>query len=102
MSNPESEALLNKDKGIVLEGDTESFKNSKNRKGCMAKRGIFSGFILTLLVFIGQSIYPSSSSFAGMKVANIYGFTAKDIYGKMVNFSDYKGKVMIMVNTARL
>ena len=31
---------------------------------------------------------------------NIYDFTAKDIDGNLVSLQDYKGKVLIVVNTA--
>ena len=30
----------------------------------------------------------------------IYDYTAKDLHGKEVNFTDYKGKVLLIVNTA--
>ena len=29
-----------------------------------------------------------------------YNFTAKDIYGEEVSMSDYRGKVVLVVNTA--
>ena len=33
---------------------------------------------------------------------NFYEFSAKDIHGHTVNFSDYEGKVVLVVNTASL
>ena len=35
------------------------------------------------------------------KVSSVYGFNVVDIHGKNVSLSDYRGKVMIIVNTAR-
>lgn len=34
------------------------------------------------------------------EVENIYQFTVKDLYGKEVSLTDYKGKVLLIVNTA--
>ena len=33
---------------------------------------------------------------------NFYDFSAKDIHGKTVDFNDYEGKVVLVVNTASL
>ncbi|KAK9672274.1 hypothetical protein RND81_12G088400 [Saponaria officinalis] len=45
-------------------------------------------------------IYPSSNQFPEELPNSIYDFTVKDIYGEDVSLSNYKGKVLLLVNVA--
>jgi glutathione peroxidase len=56
---------------------------------------IFTGvFVLVNLVFISSVVY------AGEKNKSVYDFVVKDIDGKDVALSDYRGKVLLLVNVA--
>ena len=39
-------------------------------------------------------------AFSGMAQKNVYGFKVKDENGRMVSLSKYRGKVLLIVNTA--
>jgi glutathione peroxidase-family protein len=36
------------------------------------------------------------------KPENVYGFNNVDIHGKNISMADYRGKVLLIVNTGRL
>ncbi|TKS60283.1 MAG: glutathione peroxidase [Nitrospira sp.] len=68
------------------------------------------GMVLGLVVLAGCGstyLFGLSSAQAGqegalmaVKTANLYDFTMNDIDGKPVNLSQYRGKVLLLVNTA--
>ena len=38
----------------------------------------------------------------GVKPENVYGFNNVDLHGKNISMADYKGKVLLIINTGRL
>jgi glutathione peroxidase len=66
--------------------------------------------VLIIIIAIGAVIYlnaqntksasDSKKDGDGKMVASISGYTVKDIKGNDVNLSDYKGKVLLLVNVA--
>nr|AHJ09680.1 glutathione peroxidase [Tamarix hispida] len=59
---------------------------------------ILVAIIAFVLFYINSS--PSSQEFAEELPNSIYDFTVKDIRGNDVSLSDYKGKVLLIVNVA--
>ena len=51
---------------------------------------------MLLMAFVILSL----SAMQAQEVKNLYHFEMKDIKGKVVNFNNYKGKVILIVNTA--
>lgn len=56
--------------------------------------------ILLVIFFFSVTIISAGEGNKMEKKANIYSFVVKDINGKEVNLSDYKGKVVLIVNVA--
>ena len=56
----------------------------------MKKKLIF--FILIIMFFFKNTSYSNDKNF--------YDFQIKDISGEIINFKDYKNKVILIVNTA--
>ena len=52
----------------------------------------------TLLTLLGNRNHMTSDS--SMDINNIYGFTVQTIDGHQKSLSDYKGKVLLIVNSA--
>jgi len=64
-----------------------------------------SGFVLAIVSFFMIAISCNANNNlaaenAATGVKSIYDFTVKDIDGKDVSFSQYKGKIIVIVNTA--
>lgn len=57
------------------------------------KNLILTGFVLGLIVFF-------FSKLAGADTKDVFSFTMKSIDGEDVNLADYKGKALLIVNTA--
>ena len=53
--------------------------------------------ILSCLLF---SFFLNNQAFADLSIKNAYQFSFNSIDGKPINLSDYKGKVILVVNTA--
>jgi glutathione peroxidase len=60
---------------------------------------LISGLLFIILVFCSNDIYSQNKTGAKMK-NNISNITVKDIDGNTVRLSEYKGKVLMIVNTA--
>ncbi len=72
----------------------------KERINCgdyMMKKGLF---ILTVLALIGGVFMFAGSTPASNKAKSVLDFTMTDIDGKDVKLNKYKGKVLLIVNTA--
>ncbi len=54
--------------------------------------------IIPILIFL--ITFNSSSDAANMTISNAYQFSFTSIDGKSINLSDFKGKVILVVNTA--
>jgi glutathione peroxidase len=63
----------------------------------MAKIGTF---LILLLLFAGSVSVGAEKAADGTTAASVYDFTLKDINGKDVSLSSYRGKVLMLVNVA--
>jgi hypothetical protein len=60
------------------------------------------GFITIIFIVISSNVYAGGKPGKNVESTNnIYGIVVKDINGKDVNLSSYKGKVLLIVNVAR-
>lgn len=55
---------------------------------------------LTIAVNVGSAGAPQKGPLMASKTASLYDFTMDDIDGKPVNLGQYRGKVLLLVNTA--
>ncbi len=59
------------------------------------------GFITIIFIVISSNVYAGGKPGKNVESTNnIYGIVVKDINGKDVNLSSYKGKVLLIVNVA--
>lgn len=61
-----------------------------------------SGLLAGLILLTGSALTPREAAAAPAKPTGVLSYTVQDIDGKSVPLSRYKGKVMMIVNTASL
>lgn len=57
-------------------------------------------FLLTLLMIATSLFAKTNTDSAGYAAKNIYNFKIESLNGGTINFADYKGKKILIVNTA--
>lgn len=64
------------------------------------KMKVWSVFIAMLIFAVGCNAKSATTANAANSGKTIYDFTMKDIDGNSVSLSKYKGKIVVIVNTA--
>src|SRR5579875_3217062 len=57
-------------------------------------------FLLSVLVLASLFVFAKKTPHAAAATKNIYNFSIKSIDGGTIDFSQYKGKIIMIVNTA--
>jgi len=73
-------------------------RDNKTNKVCASVRAFFLFIYLFASFWMGSSV-PSSAQ-ASIPSKNFFNLSAIDIRGKKIHFSQYRGKVVLVVNTA--
>lgn len=68
--------------------------------GIILGLGVLAGCGSTYLFGLGSAQAGQEGPLMAAKTTSLYDFTMNDIDGKPVNLSQYKGKVLLLVNTA--
>lgn len=68
--------------------------------GMVLGLGVLAGCGSTYLFDLGSAHAGQEGTLMAAKTTSLYDFTMDDIDGKPVNLSQYKGKVLLLVNTA--